>query len=82
MTTRYDSLIERLRRAATPDRPTPPGLASYLEKVRLHAYEVTDRDIEELKAAGFSEDEIFEHTVGAATAAGLRRLDAALEVLQ
>jgi len=48
----------------------------YLEKVRLHAYKVTDRDVEELKAAGVSEDEIFEHTVSAAVAAGLERLEA------
>jgi len=57
-------------------------MARYLEKVRLHAYKVTDRDIDELKSAGFSEDEIFEHTVSAATAAGLERLDAALGTLR
>ena len=82
MTTRYDEPIERLRCAARPDRPVPPELAPYLEKVRLHAYKVTDRDVEELKAAGFSEDEIFEHTVAAATAAGLARLEAGLAVLR
>jgi alkylhydroperoxidase family enzyme len=80
--TRYDELIERLRRAAQPDRPAPSELAPYLEKVRLHAYKVVDRDVEDLKAAGFSEDEIFEHTVAAATAAGLERLDAGLGVLE
>jgi alkylhydroperoxidase family enzyme len=81
MKTRYDQLTERLRQTAQPDRPAPPEMAAYLEKVRLHAYKVTDRDIEQLKAAGFSEDEIFEHTVSAATAAGLERLDAALATL-
>ncbi len=49
--------------------------------MRLHAYEVTDGDVEELKSAGFTEDEIFEHTVSAAVAAGLERLDAGLEAL-
>jgi alkylhydroperoxidase family enzyme len=82
MKTRYDLMIERLRETAQPDRPAPPELAAYLEKVRLHAYKVTDGDIEELKAAGFDEDEIFEHTVSAATAAGLERLDAALATLR
>jgi alkylhydroperoxidase family enzyme len=82
VTTRYDELIERLRKAAQPERAAPPGLARYLEKVRLHAYKVTDRDVEELKAAGLSEDEIFEHTVAAATAAGLERLDGALATLR
>jgi alkylhydroperoxidase family enzyme len=82
MKTRYDQLIERLRETAQPDRPAPPEMTAYLEKVRLYAYKVTDGDIEQLKAAGFSEDEIFEHTVSAATAAGLERLDAALATLR
>jgi alkylhydroperoxidase family enzyme len=74
-------MIDALRIAAQPGRPAPPELAPYLEKVRLHAYEVTDRDIDRLKALGFSEDEIFEQTVSAAVAAGLERLDAGLSVL-
>ena len=48
----------------------------------LLAYKVTDRDVEELKKAGFTEDEIFEHTVSAAVAAGLERLDAGLGALR
>ena len=82
MTTRYDQLIARLRETAQPDRPAPTAMARYVEKVRLHAYKVTDRDVEELKAAGFSDDEIFEQTIAAATAAGLERLDAALATLR
>ena len=81
MKTRYDYLIARLREAAQPDRAAPEQMRAYLEKVRLHAYEVTDRDVQELKDAGFSEDEIFERTVSAAVAAGLERLDAGLRVL-
>ena len=81
MTTRYDELIARLRDAAQPDRKAPPELESYLERVRLHAYQVTDEEVEALKRAGYSEDELFEHTVSAAVAAGLKRLDAALAVL-
>jgi alkylhydroperoxidase family enzyme len=74
----YDDLIERLRTSARPERPAPPELASYLEKVRLHAYKVTDGDVQALKDAGFSEDQIFEHTVSVAVAAGLERLEAGL----
>ena len=74
-------MIDALRLAAEPGRPAPPELAPYLEKVRLHASKVTDRDIDQLKALGFSEDEIFEHTVSAAVAAGLERLDAGLAAL-
>jgi A/G-specific adenine glycosylase len=38
MSTRYDELIERLASPALPERNAPPEFASYLEKVRLHAY--------------------------------------------
>jgi len=79
--TRYDPLIDRLREAARPDRPAPSEFATYLEKVRLHAYKVTDADVQKLKDAGFSEDEIFEQTISAAVAAGLVRLEAGLAAL-
>jgi alkylhydroperoxidase family enzyme len=79
--TRYDSLLERLREAAVPDRQAPAALVPYLDKVRLHAYQVTDEDVEALKSAGCSEDVIFEQTVSVAVAAGLDRLALGLEVL-
>ena len=82
MRTRYDELIAELRGAAQPERPAPPQLGPYLEKVRGRAYEVTDADVQRLKDAGFAEDEIFEHTVSAAVAAGLERLDAGLRALR
>ena len=81
METQYDDLIARLRAAAEPERAAPAELTGYLEKVRLHAYKVTDGDVEELKDAGLTEDEIFEHTVSVAVAAGLERLDAGLGTL-
>jgi alkylhydroperoxidase family enzyme len=79
--TRYDSLVERLRQAAQPNREAPPELAPYLEKVRENAYKVTDEDIQALRDAGCSEEVIFEQTVSVAVAAGLKRLDAGLRVL-
>jgi hypothetical protein len=79
--TRYDDGIERLRGAATPDRPVPPELEPYVETVRRHAYRVTDADVDRLRDR-FSEDELFEHTVSAAVDAGLTRLDAALGTLR
>ena len=81
METRYDELLGRLRAASRPERPGPPALATYLEKVRLHAYKVTDSDVQALKDAGFTEDQIFEHTVSTAVAAGLERLEAGLGAL-
>jgi alkylhydroperoxidase family enzyme len=80
--TRYDALIGRLSQAAQPDRRAPPKFAAYLDKVRRHAYRTTDEDVQALKDAGYSEDEIFEQTVSAAVAAGLERLDAGLRVLR
>jgi hypothetical protein len=79
--TRYDSLVERLREAACPNRPAPPEFAPYLGKVRKNAYAVRDEDIQALKDAGYSEDVIFEQTVSVAVAVGLERLDAGLGVL-
>jgi alkylhydroperoxidase family enzyme len=81
MSTRYDELIERLCESALPERNAPPEFAPYLEKVRLHAFKVTDGDVQSLKDAGYSEDEIFEHTISAAVAAGLERLEAGLGAL-
>jgi alkylhydroperoxidase family enzyme len=80
--TRYDALIARLREAARPDREAPPALAGYLENVRRHAYRTTDAEVRALKDDGFAEDEIFEHTVSAAVAAGLERLDAGLAAMR
>jgi hypothetical protein len=59
----------------------PPAMSAYLDKVRRRAYTVTDEEIETLKAAGCSEDEIFEQTVAVAVEEGLRRLDAGMRVL-
>ena len=73
--------IDKLRANVAAVPPAPEAMAGYLTKVRERAYTVVDGDIEALKAAGFSEDEIFEQTVAAAIGEGLRRLDRADEVL-
>jgi alkylhydroperoxidase family enzyme len=65
-------------RAVVAGTPAPPkAMTAYLAKVHERAYAVADADVEALRAAGLSEDEIFEQTVAAAVAEGLRRLDAA-----
>jgi alkylhydroperoxidase family enzyme len=73
--------IAELRDVIEQSAPPPVEMAAYLEKVRDRAYAVVDADVEELKDAGFSEDEIFEQTVAVAIAEGLRRLDRAAEVI-
>jgi alkylhydroperoxidase family enzyme len=73
--------LDRLRVNAECLPPARPELAAYLEQVREHAYTITDADVDQLKAAGLSEDEIFEQTVGVAIREGFRRLDAARAVI-
>ena len=60
----------------------PPELETYIEKVTLHAYKVTDEDIAKLKALGYSEDELFEITISAALGAGRSRLEFGLAALE
>jgi len=79
--TRYDDVIRRLRDASQPDREQPEAARAYVDKVRLDAWRVTDADVEALRAAGLSEDEIYEATVAAAVSAGLDRLEAGLRTL-
>ena len=72
--------IDALRPLA--DRAPDERLAPYLAKVRETAWAVTDEDVQALRDAGVSEDEIFEQTVAAAVAEGLRRWDAADGVIR
>lgn len=74
--------IDELRRLAAAAGPAPAAMDAYLAKVHERAYTVTDGDVEALKREGISEDEIFERTVGAALAEGLRRLDRAEDVIR
>ena len=61
--------------------PIPAAMQSYLDKVALHAYKTTDEDIQRLKAANYSEDEIFELTISAALGAALARLERGLDLV-
>ena len=73
--------IAELRAIVADTPPAAAELDAYLAKVRERAYTVTDADVESLKAAGITEDEIFEQTVAAAIGQGLRRLDAAMAAI-
>jgi alkylhydroperoxidase family enzyme len=67
---------------AAEEAATPAGTAEFLEKVACHAYRITDEDIATLKAAGYTEDAIFELTFAGAAGASLARLDATLTLLE
>ena len=90
------SAVERVRRAVVEEpgelpaaarealvagEPAPPPFEAYAEKVRRHAYRVTDGEVAELVAVT-SEDAIFEATVAAAFGAGLARLEAGLAAIE
>ena len=71
-------------RPAGPDAPgeIPEALRAYVDKVARHAYKVTERDLDEIKKAGYSEDAIFEITLSAALGAGMSRLERGLAALR
>jgi hypothetical protein len=60
----------------------PQGFDRYAETVGRWAWKVTDADVAALKAAGKSEDAIFEVTVTAATGAAVGRLERGLAALR
>jgi alkylhydroperoxidase family enzyme len=57
-------------------------LRPYVEKVARRAYTVTDADVDGLRAAGYSEDAIFELTLAAALGAAQARLAAGLDAMR
>ena len=59
----------------------PLPLARFVDKVARAAYEVGDEDVEELRVAGYSDDDIFEAVVSVAVGAGLSRLAIGLAAL-
>jgi hypothetical protein len=60
----------------------PESLREYVDDVALHAYQITDEDLQELRRAGYSEDAIFEVSVAAAVGAGLARLERGFGILR
>ncbi|MEY2431736.1 MAG: hypothetical protein QOC92_1461 [Acidimicrobiaceae bacterium] len=70
-----------VRRAAFSGDRVPTEAQAYTDKVRRHAYKVTESDITGLRAAGWTEEAIFELTIVTAVGAALSRLDMAMAVL-
>jgi len=75
-------LLQRIVDASRAQDEAPAAMAAYLKKVALYAYKVTDEDIAAMRAAGHSEDQIFEATVRSAVEAGRGRVEAALRALR
>jgi alkylhydroperoxidase family enzyme len=78
---RPGSLDPAVRRAAAEGAAVPAEVAPLVEKIRHHAHRVTDEDVARLRAAGWSEDQIFELTVATAVGQGMRRWRAGIAAL-
>jgi len=76
-----DGKASKEHRTTAFDGGGPEGAKALIEKVAKHAYKVTDEDIAAAKAAGFTEDQIFELVVCAAIGQANRQLDSALAAL-
>jgi hypothetical protein len=70
------------RRAAFDDAPLSEPLATLTGKLTRQAHEITDQDVAAARAAGLSEDQIFEIVVCAAVGQATRLYDAALAALE
>jgi len=69
------------RRAAFEGTSQSQPARELLEKIRLHAHRVTDADVQQARAAGLTEDQLFELAVCAAVGQAGRQFDAALAAL-
>jgi len=70
------------RREAFEGTSSESTLAAFCAKVANRAYTVTDDDIDQLRHAGYSEDQLFEATICAAVGAGFVRLEKGLAALE
>src|SRR5262245_14998853 len=73
-------LDSKLREAIAEGREVPEPLRALLEKVRHHAYKVTDADFAPLRDR-YSDDELFEAVVAATLGAALARVRAGMKAL-
>lgn len=79
--TQPGSLSPPVRQAAFDGRDVPDDVAAYVAKVREHAYRVTDGEVAGLLSQGWSQDQVYELTLGAALGAAMERLQAGLGML-
>ena len=72
---------QELRRAAFDDAGVDEPMGTLIEKVVYHGDAVTDEDVAAVRAAGLSEDQIFEIVVCAAIGQANRQYEGALAAL-
>jgi hypothetical protein len=70
-----------LRRGAFDNAGLSEPVRTLIDKVANHAYRITDEDIAAVRAAGLSEDQIFEIVICAAVGQASRQYTSALAAL-
>lgn len=89
----HQTLVERVLRGdgqVSPDQrlrafnntDVPEQLQSLVEKVASRSSQLTDRDLDAVRSAGFSDDQIFELIVCAAVGAATRQYQSGLAALE
>jgi alkylhydroperoxidase family enzyme len=73
------TVLERTRNG---EGQVPEALREFVEKIAERPWTVNDEDFARLRAAGYSEDELYEVTLAAAVGAGLQRFEAGLRALE
>jgi hypothetical protein len=76
------TLDATLRKAAGSGAEIRGALGSYVRMVAQRDYQGIDENLVDLRLEGYSDDQIFEATVGAALGAGVGRLKIALTALK
>lgn len=88
----YQNLIDRIlkgkgdspreqRQAAFNNADLPQSLSILINKVAHHAYKITDRDIDEVKTTGVTEDQLFELIICGAVGQASRQYESGLAAL-
>ena len=65
---------------ATTQPPVTSGLAAWVDTIAVNPSAASDADVERLRAAGYTEDDIIEVTEAAALGASLARLEIAYRI--
>lgn len=71
-----------LERNRSGSGPLPESIQLLVEKIARCPWSVNDQDFEQLRAAGYSEGQLYELTLAAALGAGLKRFDAGLRAIE
>ena len=62
-------------------KPLPAEAQALVAKIHHHAWRIADADIAALRAAGWSDERVFELVIASAVGAGAQRLNAGLQAL-